>query len=565
MGTVALLVGAVLSTAAIFVAVWSAAASRWLFRCGVAALWIAVVLAVVALVRVDTSLVLVVEHTRPGLDVFRRIMGLWGGSAGSLLLFVTVVGSVLAAAPTARKAVAAGPLVVAPLAWASAFISSPFERLESAAIAGSGLSPILEHWAMLIHPPLLYLGLALALVPAVAYPIRTPGWTRIAIIVLTTALALGGGWAYVELGWGGWWAWDPVENAALIPWLLLVVHLHVRSDHPVARGTALLVWPAIIGGTAMTRTSLRTSVHAFADAESLRWVLWPLTVAVAIGAVALYVTDERRIVRTTAPRALAATVLVFSAVVVALGTFRPFIPGDSTEGTYYARSLYPLAVLGPIALGIAPRWGRTANDRLMIEALAGGAIGLGLALLVGWTEWFQLLLGVGLAAGLVTIVGAGVQPLPKTLAHLGMVFVLVGALGGTASVTRTLKVAKDETFEVGGHSITNLGSSLQDGVRPVLVADVRIDDGSVVTPALTFYPERNLRLPEVATRSRPWEDVQVLLRDADDAGSATLTVNEQPLTQMVWYGTVLLIAGVAASQARRFTRRVSRDAPSATR
>jgi cytochrome c-type biogenesis protein CcmF len=551
-GPVALVAAASLATMAIPAALIADRYGRWLLRAAMLGVWLAVVSVVAALIRTDTSYELVVDHTRPGLGVFKRIMGLWGGSAGSLLLFVAIVGTVLAVAPTQRRTAVAGPLIVAPLAWASALISSPFERLDVPAIAGSGLSPILEHWAMLIHPPLLYLGLALALVPAIAFPTKTPGWTRAALIVLTTALVLGAGWAYVELGWGGWWAWDPVENAALIPWLLLVVQVHLRQDHVIARSTSLLIWPAVIGGAAMTRTSLRTSVHAFADATSLQWILWPLTVAVTIGAIVLYFTEEHVSIATTRARVLAATVLTFSALVVALGTFRPFIPGDATDGTFYARSLFPVAVLGPIALGVVPRWGRSTAERLAMETFAGALIGVGLALLAGWTEWFQVLLAAGVTTGLVTIVAAGIRPLPRVLAHVGMTLILAGALGGTASVTRSLNVARGDSFEIGGHTITNLGSELTDGAHnPVLLARVRVDDDTILTPLLTFYPERNLRLPEVATRSRPWEDIQVLIRSADDDGGAILTVNQQPLTQVVWYGAALIVVGAGLSWIRR--------------
>ena len=151
----------------------------------------------------------------------------------------------------------------------------------------------------------------------------------------------------------------------------------------------------------------------------------------------------------TRARLLAAGLVSFSAAVVALGTFRPFIPGDATGGWLYTRSLYPVVIVGVIAMGVAPRVKTTPPTRLALEALAGASVGGALVLAAGWSMWFQILLAAALGAGLASTFGARTSSVPRTLAHTGLMFILVGALGGTASATRTTQLAVGETLNIG--------------------------------------------------------------------------------------------------------------------
>ncbi|NNC81701.1 MAG: cytochrome c biogenesis protein CcsA [Acidimicrobiales bacterium] len=555
-GSASLIIAAVLSTVAFLLA--SKPARRGLLVASVVALWIAMAVAVVALIREDTSLVLVVEHTRTDLSWPRRVMGLWGGSEGSLLLFTTIVATILAMAPTARRVAWVAPLITATLAWSLTTLAPPFETLAAPAIRGSGLSPILEHWAMLIHPPLLYAGLALALVPALAPRDQsTARWTTAALVALTGALALGGRWAYVELGWGGWWAWDPVENVALIPWLLLLVHVHLPSQHWWTRCSAYVVWPAVFAGTAMTRTSLRTSVHSFANADGLGWTLWPLTAVLGAAAVVLAVRD-RTYTRARPAVMLASIVVLFSAVVIALGTFRPFLPGEATAGWFYTRALFPVVIGALLALGVGPRWTSDSHPVLLAQAGAGFVLTAITSLIGGWTEWYQVILAGSLGATtLPTLAGWSRHGAARTIGHLGMVAVLAGALGGTASQSLTFDLGEGETRVVDGAEITNLGVDLADGAPPVVTSTLDVD-GSTQRPSIGIYAERGLRLPEIATKHGFFVDRQYILRSADDDGSITVTANTQPFTSFVWLGVVAIIAAFVLrgqSALLRFSRR----------
>ena len=553
MGPLLLTLAAVLATAAFLVGWVDARYQRPLQLAAISFLGLAVLRVLWLLISENTSFAIVVESTRPGLSPIRRAMGLWGSSSGSLLFFAFVIGGVLVSVPVVARLRSFPPLVLAALTWTSIIAESPFERLDTPAIAGSGLSPILEHWAMIVHPPLLYLGLALSLVPGIVEPNASRRWSAAAIATLTASLALGGGWAYEELGWGGWYAWDPVENVALIPWLLLVAGIHASPHHLAARYTALLTWPTVFAGTAMTRTSLRTSVHAFANNDQLGLILWPLAVVVTLGllAYAVSIRDDHRTTLTDTRR-WPVVLVTFAAVVVALGTFRPFVPGDGTAGTFYARYLYPVAIIGLIVMGLAPRW-KDKKQRFLIAIFSFGAIvGAGAAAIAGWTTWWQVGLAAALAGSLVATIGPGISPLPRTLAHVGMILILAGALGGTASTTRNLLLDPGESRVVDGHTITNLGVSFEEGPPPVITAEMTID-GIPARPEVTVFAERGLRLPEVATHRSLFEDVQIILRSADDAGDVQVTVNVQPLTQFVWIGTALITFSflIGATQRKR--------------
>ncbi len=528
-----------------------------------ALVWAAVGRVVVLLAAEDTSWEIIVDHTRPGLGALRRAMGLWGGSAGSLLLFTAIVATtVLVGGRWRRWWVAAA--VATPLLWALVLVEPPFVRLDVPAIAGSGLSPILEHWAMLAHPPLLYLGLALALVPAISTPAASKRWTFGAVATLTVALALGGRWAWVELGWGGWWAWDPVENVALIPWLLLLVSVHLPTDARLTRVAAALVWPAVFAGTAMTRTSLRTSVHAFADAEGLGWFLWPLAAGSAV-VLARAVGARAPSRRPSVGRRLAAIVAFVAAVVVAAGTFRPFVPGDATTGVFYARFLWPVALVAMIGVGVAPRRDGDRWVPLAVDSALGAAIMLGIGAASGWTWWWQLVWLVCLGIGAGALAGDAIRTRPRTRrsiarfgGHLGLLLVCAAIVGDTASTSTTFGLAAGESLEVDGRIVTNLDATIRSGSLEVpgpLVLGADIDvDGTVLSPTLTVYPERGLRLPELVSRPGPTEDVQLILRSIDDDGAAVVTLNVEPLASLVWLGAILIATSTAlAASGRRTT------------
>jgi cytochrome c-type biogenesis protein CcmF len=571
------------------------AVGRRLLIAAVAGLWASVMVLALAIVRLDTGYAYVAQQTRPGTGLALRISALWSGAEGSLLLFAAVlatalaIGNHLAGDVVPRWQLAGSGLLVAGFVGASGLGANPFERLDLPPLVGAGMAPILEPLAMIVHPPLLYLGFGLALVPAlVRDPTLGHRWAAAATAVLTVALGLGSAWAYVELGWGGWWAWDPIENVALIVWLLLAGSLHWKPlDRRDLTGTGPLnavvlwavCWPAVIGGAALTRTSLRTSVHAFADAAHLSIWLWPLTALVGVGA-GLRIREQSKVtagrrarrpdqpheagqprtnngLRSAVPVALARApqaVLVTAGLVVAAGTYRPFIGGDGTAGWFYSQMLYPVAIVGLVLLGVVPLQAR-AGSRAMLEWGAPGAAAVAVpASLAGWNSWYQVLLAaaIGFATGM--ILSDGLRSAARQAAHLGVVLVLFGALAGTVSTESSVRLPVGRTAEVDGHTVELISVSIVEEEPLVAEARVLVDEAYELRPSVAFYPERSLRLPEVATRTRPWLDTQAVLRDVDDENGALITVLFRPWNQLVWWGVALLtVAAMLAGFGGRAT------------
>ncbi len=482
----------------------------------VLALWLAVALLTRGLVIEDLGLRYVAEQTRSGTGLARRVTGLWAGAEGSLLLFAAILatGLLVGHLRAPRWQQAGCGLLAAGLSAASALGAPPFARLDPVPTEGQGMAPILEHGAMLIHPPLLYVGFALALTPALVRDRQLAHRLgAVALAVLTATLAIGASWAYVELGWGGWWAWDPIENVGLIIWLLLAAAFHTRVLDPARQtGTGLLsapvlwalCWPAVIAGAALTRTSQRTSVHAFADAAQLAGWLWPLAVLVALGA-ALRVAEDRPTVpeRGDWPRRAPQVVLAIAAVLVAAGTYRPFVSGDSTAGWFYARALFPVAIVG---------------------------------------------LALALALPARRLVASGRRPsLPVVLGHGGMALILLAAVAGTASTRSTVRLLDGASAQVDGRTVTLEEIQVTEGTRPTVTAVVLVDGRDRLRPSVTLHRDRGLRLPEIPTHSTPWLDTQVILRDVDPELGAQLTVQFRPFNQLVWWGAGLVTVSAILS------------------
>ena len=314
-----------------------------------------------ALWSLDLSLTYVADHARAGTSAFYRLSGLWGGASGSLLMFTAMVAAAVATLiwtqprPTARSAALWGSLSVAVLAGAVLCTANPFRRLAIPAIEGAGLQPILEHPAMLYHPPLLYLGQVSTIVPflvAVAAPLgpserRTlRGWLGLSLALLTVGLATGSNWAYVELGWGGFWGWDPVENGILVAWLLVLAAMHAVGQPGHGRAIRILCglpWILVLVAASVTRGGVGGSVHAFADDERVAWVLTGLVVATA-AVVGLARGDQpSRQHQHRWLRIACAGLASAAALVVLVGVLYP-IPARGeplVTGPYYATLLAP--------------------------------------------------------------------------------------------------------------------------------------------------------------------------------------------------------------------------------
>ena len=547
-----------------------------------------------AMATSDFSLVYVADHSRRGASAPYRLAGLWGGMAGSLLFWIAILAIVaLVVAWATRRAPAriagAALAVMATLCFAflavTATLADPFERLRVPAIDGGGLTPILEHPAMLYHPPLLYAGLAATAAPfalivaALATGRPEPEWLATArrwMLVPWTLLALGmiagSHWAYAELGWGGFWGWDPVENAGLLPWLAATAFLHAtlierdRPGRPVATA-ALAVLPFLLAtlGTLLTRSGAASSVHAFAEARAVGRALLALLLVLTAGSVALLL----RRASGTAPvgrrlrgrdRALVAHVAVVggATVVVLIGVLFPLLADlvrsdqVAVSGHYFATFTAPLAL---VALALIAGW--PGVGQLRGPAIVGAGVAVA-ALAAGWREPVAVaFVGVGAVAGASALAQlrrdarAG-RPRAAHVAHIGVVLFLMGVAGSMsgATVSGTLRIG--ESLEVGSYRVRHEGVEVlpprEDGVERVR-ATVSVLRGkekvATLTPELAVYEDRGIQLAETSLRSTPMDDVQVALRRADDEGRALYEVWVRPFAAWVWWGGLLAAGGGA--------------------
>jgi cytochrome c-type biogenesis protein CcmF len=547
-----------------------------------------------ALATSDGSLVYVADNSRRGSSLPYRIAGLWGGLEGSLLLFTALLALVaalgasrpdrLGSADGAHRgwavAIAVASAVVAGFALTALLIAEPFARLAIPAIDGGGLTPILEHPAMLVHPPLLYLGAVLTLVPfarTVAasctgaldarWRADTRRWLLAAWTVLAAALAIGANWAYVELGWGGYWAWDPIENTGLLPWLGITAFLHAtqRSMRRAAPGRTGLVALAVVPfalamlGALLTRSGLAESVHAFGEAAAVGRALGAVLVGVLVAAsVAVLVAARTRMtsaetsghepdtpdLRTMSAPSIAGVsvanlllvqvaLMVAAILVIGVGTVADPVAGaiGSTRraigGAYYARLLAPVAVV---------------------------LVLLALSISVAAVAWRAR--GRGRQAG---TIGAHV-------AHLGILVLAIGVAGSTVGDASSAGLDPGESLDVGAYRATLVRSEVRDHARGTgIVALVRVTRGGALVaelvPELNAYPDRGIVLAESALSSTPATDVQVAVRNASDDGTLLVEVRVRPLAMFVWWGAAILVLGGVLQLVARRARRVVAAAP----
>jgi len=549
----------------------------------------------------------------------------YGGQEGSLLywaLLLTATGSVaLAAAPRSdpRLAALAGAVLAAIATFfliVLVFVASPFAVLTVTLPDGFGLNPVLRDGGMLVHPPFLLAGYSAFAVPF-AFALATllagvedSAWVshtrRFALVawgLQSVGLTLGMWWAYHVLGWGGYWGWDPVENAALMPWLATTAYLHsaqVQERRGALRGWNLgLVIAAFllsILGTFLARSGILPSVHTFAVSPLGPWFLGFLAVTAGVSGLL------------RAPRSLEAgasregAFLLQNLLLVALtgavlwGTILPLLSGMAGRevvvgAAYYERVAAPLllAVLALLAVGPALPWGGAGGRlrRLLRWPLAAAALALAALLAAGVRQPGALAALPLAAAGLATCLaeyGRGAvaarrmgSPWPVAaarlvarnrrrygayLAHAGILAVAVGLAGSHVwQQSRQVTLRPGESVTVAWHTLTYEGVAQQQaGDHAEQVARLRLG-GETLEPGRLTYPSLGGQaVTHVAIRSTPLDDVYVVLVAPADGAAATFAVYDNPLVTWIWAGAALLVVGVLLGNAAPHERQPARAA-----
>ena len=560
-----------------------AAIARALEVVQVALIAVATTLLAIAMLRVDGRYAEVADTTSRLTPWPYRLAGLWGGLRGSMLFFTFVLS--VAAVVVVRGAMARRTVTVfiSALTIVSVVVANPFALLRVPAIDGGGLTPVLRHPAMLIHPPLLYTGLALLIAAAfcridVASAQSGPTALVAGAAVLSVALALGSWWASAELGWVGLWAWDPIENAGLVPLLLAIAAVHAGPARSPRRLTTALVlvagWTAF-AGTVLTRSGAALSVHAFADAQRLGRVLGAITLVLLLGGASVVMRvpaePDAAAVRRPAVAAVAMGLLGLAAVVVTAGTVGPLVReafgGEQSvvQGTFFARWTAPIAVVALGALAFAGRASPGSRRRLLVgEGTAFSAATV--AFPIWRSAWVCLVLGLAVWS---MVVPAGRLRAPVALAHLGLALTIAGAVLSGAGGSVTAPLRPGQVVEIEGWSVRfdRLETvRLADRERVIARTSV-LHDGSPLAalhPSLDRWNGTTASLAESATTSWRGVDLQLVLRtvrrDANaPAGAVVLDVHVRPLIRLAWWGPVLMAAGLLWTAWAR--RRARRSAP----
>ncbi|MGQ4584156.1 heme lyase CcmF/NrfE family subunit [Lysobacter sp. F60174L2] len=570
----------------------------------------------------DFSQRYVAENSNSLLPMVYRYTAVWGAHEGSLLLWALVLALWTAAVARFSRALpmtvvarvlgVMGVVSVGFLAFLI-FTSNPFERLLPAVVEGRDLNPLLQDPGMIIHPPMLYFGYVGFSVPfafAIAALLDgkvdarwlrwTRPWTNVAWAFLTVGIALGSWWAYYELGWGGWWFWDPVENASFMPWLAGAALLHsqaVTEKRGSFRGWTLLLAIATFSlsllGTFLVRSGVLTSVHAFA-ADPTRGLFILIFLGIIIGgSLLLYALrapgedDGKPFEPASRETLLLANNLLLSTAcaMVLLGTLYPLLAdalelGKISVGPPYFALLFTL-LMAPLVLllpfGPVTRWQREQVSKPLAMLLPWA----GLALAAGVLAFFFAPQGPWkVAAGVVGAVwiGAGTlrfvwsrlrssggrltaEMLGMTLAHFGVAVFLVGALLVEGlNVQREVAVKPGQTIEVGEYSFRF------DGVQQRQGPNYRADYGTVQVfadgaPLVLMHPEKRAYasggqvLTEAEIERGFTRDLYVALGEPLGGGAWALRVHIKPFVRWIWAGALLMmLGGLVTATDRRFRR-----------
>lgn len=576
-----------------------------------------------AFVTSDFSLRLVWLNSHSAKPMLYKVSGVWGNHEGSMLLWVLILTLFGACAawfgdnlpPTLRARVLAIQSSVAVAFFAFIlFTSNPFLRLAVPPFDGQDLNPLLQDPGLAFHPPFLYLGyvgLSMAFSFAVAALLEgrvdaawarwVRPWTLAAWVFLTIGIGLGSWWAYYELGWGGFWFWDPVENASFMPWLLAAALLH--SAIVVEKRESLKSWTILLAilafgfsliGTFIVRSGLLTSVHAFAnDPERGVFILMILAFFTG-GALILFAmrasTMEAKGVFSVVSRESALVsnniLLAVSCFVVFVGTLWPMFAemffdrklsvGPPFFNMAYTPFMIALGLILPIGSTLA--WKRGKIGRAVHQMRYVFGLALALALLVWVMQTGRSLMGpLGLFLGAWVVFGAALDlwmraqrkwdrllRLPradwgKAVAHAGLGVTMFGIAGLLAWQVEDIRVAKiDEPFTVGQFELELKGVKRVQGPNYLsTMGDVILrQDGidiALLNPEKRNYPVAQMPTTEAAIDYRFLRDVYVVIGDPQQGGGWTLRTYIKPLANWIWAGTLLMaLGGFLSLSDRRF-------------
>src|SRR5580698_9350608 len=590
----------------------------------------------------DMRMAYVASHTNHAMPAFYKFAAWWGGQEGSLLFWSWILSTygAVVVLTNRHKHRLMMPWVLAILSSVqiffltlNAFVVSPFQVLSLDKVVtsvpdGMGLNPLLQYWAMVIHPPMLYLGYVGFAVPfafAMASLIsKAPGdswihttrrWTIVTWLFQGTGIMLGSPWAYHVLGWGGYWMWDPVENASLLPWLAATAFLH--SVMMQEKKGMMKVWNMVliastfflcIYGTFLTRSGIISSVHAFAESPIGKYFVTFL--ALGIAATVWLILDRLNYLRSEAELESVVSressflfnnlVLLASCFAVLWGTMFPVLSEKfstekiSLDAVWFNRLMVPIGLFLLILTGLGPlfAWRRTSIASLRknfqwpgigmlivaVALIAGGMrypysiISLSFCFFVAATIALEFFRGAnaikeksghGFIPSVIELTHRNTRRYGGYLVHMGIVLMFIGWSGHPFNQTAVGDVDKGDTMKVGAYTLRV--ADLTEGDTPnyqweTAKLEVSKNGQSLGTlePTRLFYKSSQQATAEIALRTRLNEDLYINYA-AHDGNKATLQAYVFPLVTWIWIGAIVLIFGtlvalVPSKVSRSYTR-----------
>ena len=590
----------------------------------------------------DFSVLLAARHSNSSLPLVYRITAVWGNHEGSILLWSLILaGWTLAVSIFSRqlddtmlaRVLGVMGLVSCGFLLFTLFTSNPFERLLPAAPDGQDLNPLLQDPGMVIHPPMLYMGyvgfvvaFAFAIAALLAGRLDTAWarwsrpWTTVAWCFLTAGIALGSFWAYYELGWGGWWFWDPVENASFMPWLVGTALIHSLAVTEKRGGfkmwtalLAILAFSLSLLGTFIVRSGVLSSVHAFAsDPARGVFILGFLSVVVG-GSLALFAWRAPRVglggsfASVSRESMLLANnvLLVVAAAAVLLGTLYPLVidalgMGKLSVGPpYFSAVFVPLIAPALFLMGVGPmtRWREASAIDLARRLRWAAAVSLLSALIAPfflghWTPMIGLglLLGAWVASTALLNLFSRLREHPAPgwaarlaaqpgsyygmlLAHFGVSVFIVGVtvVSGFSSES-DVRMEPGDVAQVGGYSfelkaVNPVTGPNYTALRATVAVSIDGQDLGRLEPERRLYQVSRMAMTEVAIDRGLRRDLYVALGEPVGPTAWSVRLHHKPLVNWIWGGCVLMaLGGLLAVMDRRYrTRRVAATKPAAAR
>jgi cytochrome c-type biogenesis protein CcmF len=579
----------------------------------------------------DFSVVNVFENSHSLKPLIYKVTGVWGNHEGSMLLWVLILSlfSALVAIFGANLPLSLRSLVLAVQGWVAAafylFIlitSNPFLRIANPPIEGRDLNPVLQDIGLAVHPPMLYLGyvgFSISFSFAIAALIEgrigaawarwVRPWTLLAWIFLTLGIAMGSYWAYYELGWGGWWFWDPVENASLMPWLAGTALLH--SAVVMERRNALKVWTILLSilafslsllGTFLVRSGVLTSVHAFAT-DPTRGVFILAILCVFIGgSLALYAWRAPQLaqgglfapISREGALVLNNLLLTTACATVFIGTLYPLALETLTDqkisvgAPFFNLTFGPLFVPLLLAVPFGPllAWKRGDILGAAQRLLAAGICALlALAFVFAWTRGGAALAPLAIALAVFVIAGALTDLVEKTgmlrlapsvslrraaglprsnwgmaFAHAGLGVALLGIVCETTwNSERIAAVKAGDVVTIAGYQakLESVAQRQGPNYREQVARFSIQHDGTPLgdlTPSKRSFTARGAATTEAALLTRGFSQLYISLGDQSADGSISVRIYHKPLVLLIWFGAVMMAFGGVLSLSDRRLR-----------